>query len=367
MNKQSSFLSLRPAKSPRLLSGLPAALLLATLLPWSTLHAQTPTVSGYNGTQTFVTSVGKDPDEPNACGVVGGSSYWFTYKPPTNALVTIDSIGSSYNTVLGIYVDNGQNLGYASLVPLTCNDNYTNGQLTSRVQFTGNTATNYYIMLDGVSGATGTAYLNYRTASKPTITTIANKSVNEDVFTGALAFTISDLGYAATSLTVSGISTNQALVATTNIVFGGSGSSRTVNVRPSTNMFGTNYITIVVRNPGGTTNSSMFLLSVASVNDKPITFPDTVTRKASTAITIARAFPPRNDTDADGNPLTISAVAATSKNGVAITLNSSNIIYAASTTTNADWFTYTVSDGKGLTATGTNNVQVSTNGVTVVY
>jgi hypothetical protein len=43
--------------------------------------------------------------------------------------------------------------------------------------------------------------------------------------------------------------------------------------------------------------------------------------------------------------LSVSAVAATSKNGVAISLNSTNIIYAASTATNSDQFTYTVSDG----------------------
>jgi hypothetical protein len=64
--------------------------------------------------------------------------------------------------------------------------------------------------------------------------------------------------------------------------------------------------------------------------------------------------------------LSVSAVAATSKNGVAISLNSTNIIYAASTATNSDQFTYTVNDGS-LTATGTNFVNVSTNGVLVVY
>ena len=351
--------------SPRRSRPALALLLLAAVLPCATLLATTPTVSGYNGTQTFVTAVGKDPDEPNACGVVGGSSYWFTYQPPTNAMVTVDSIGSSYDTVLGIYVDNGQNLGYLSLLPVTCNDNYTN--MTSLVTFLGSAATNYYIQLDGVNSATGTAKLNYHTDSKPTISVIANKSINEDTNTGAMPFTISDPGYAATNLTLTGISTNQTLVPTANIVFGGSGTNRTVKVTPSANQFGTNSITIVVKNPGGTTNSSKFLLSVVSVNDKPVTFPDTVTRKPGLGITIARSFPPRNDTDVDGDILTVSAVASLSKNSVAITLNTTNIIYAASALTNADWFTYTVSDGKGGTATGTNNVFVGTNGVTVVY
>src|ERR1051325_217102 len=77
-------------------------LVLGACATWSFVYAQSPTVTGYNGTQTFVTSPGKDPDEPNACSVVGGSSYWFTYKPPTNGVVSIDTAGSSFDTVLGI-------------------------------------------------------------------------------------------------------------------------------------------------------------------------------------------------------------------------------------------------------------------------
>lgn len=343
-----------------------ASLLLATGLHVSTAPAQTPTVTGYNGTQTFVTSVGKDPDEPNACGVVGGSSYWLIYKPPTNAMVTIDTFGSSYDTVLGIYVDNGQNLGYASLVPVTCNDNWT-PYLTSLVQFMGSNATNYYIQMDGVNGATGTAKLNYHTDSKPAISAIANKAITENTNTGNLAFTISDPGYSGSSLTLTGISTNQTLVPTANIVFGGSGTNRTVKVTPTLYKFGTNSIKVVVTNPSGANNSASFLLSVAFVNHPPVTYSDTVTRKPGQSITIARTFPARNDTDPDGDALTLTAVASNSKNGVAITLNSTNIIYAASTSTNADWFTYTVTDTHAATATGTNYVNVSTNGVTVVY
>ena len=365
-NAASHFLTSPPLCTRVTGSARLAAFLVLAVLPWSNLFAQTPTVSGYNGTQSFVTSVGKDPDEPNACGVVGGSTYWFTYQPPTNAIVTIDTFGSSFNTVLGIYVDNGQNLGYASLVPIACNDNWGTN-LASCVQFMGSKATNYYIQLDGVNAATGTAKLNYHTDSTPTISAIANKSINEDTNTGAMSFTISDPGYAANYLTVTGISTNQSLVANSNIVFTGTTTSRTVKVTPSANMFGTNSIMLVVANPWKLTNSTKFQLSVVSVNDKPITFPDSVTRKTGQGINIARAFPVRNDTDADGNALTISAVAAKSSGGVSITLNTTSIVFAASSATTNDWFTYTVSDGKGATATGTNFVSVATNGVANVF
>ena len=352
-----------PPAWPWLLAVLP---LLASLAA-PALRAQSPTVTGYNGTQTFVTSVGKDPDEPNACGVVGGSSYWFSYKPPTNGCVTFNTAGSSYDTVLAVYVDDGRNLGYASLLPVTCNDNISN-TLQSAVSFTGSPKTNYYIMLDGVGGAVGTAVLNYKLNRQPTITTIAAQTITEDASTALLSFTVGDTEYGATNLTVVGISTNQAWVPNSKIVLSGTNSSRTVKVTPGTNQWGTNFITLLVKDPGGASNMMSFKLQVSSVNDLPKTYPDTVTRLPGKAITISRSFPPRNDTDADGDTLTVSAVATKSVGGVVITVTATNFTYSPATTyTNSDSFTYTVSDGKGLTATGTNFVNVSTNGVTIVY
>lgn len=105
---------------------------------------------------------------------------------------------------------------------------------------------------------------------------------------------------------------------------------------------------------------------MTAVNDAPKPVADTVTRQPGKSITIARTFPARNDTDVDSTNLTVTAVASKSIGGVAITLNATNIIFAASTATTSDKFTYTVSDGL-LTATGTNIVNVATNGVLVVY
>jgi hypothetical protein len=340
---------------------LPVFVFTACLLP----NAPAATVTGYNGTQTFVTAAGKDPAEPNACGVVGGSSYWFTYQPPTNGLVYFNTSGSTYNTVLGIYVDNGQNLGYASLVSIDCDDDYGTNKW-SYVSWYASAKTNYFIMLDGASGATGTAYLNYGLDAVPSISTIAAVTIKEDTNTAALAFKIGDRESAATSLTLSGVSSNLTLLASTNIIFGGSGSNRTVTLKPYKYKFGTSLVTIGVTDPSGNTKTTNFLLTVSFVNHPPVAVTDTVTRQPGKNITIARSFLARSDTDVDNQALTVTAVAATSKNGVAISLNSTNLIYAASSSTNVDQFTYTVSDGS-LTATGTNIVNVSASGVLVVY
>src|SRR5436309_1698295 len=68
---------------------------------------------------------------------------------------------------------------------------------------------------------------------------------------------------------VSGHSSNPGLVPDANILFGGSGSNRTVTLRPATNQFGSTTITLTVRDGDGGAASASFLLSVNSVNDPP--------------------------------------------------------------------------------------------------
>src|SRR5436309_258252 len=68
---------------------------------------------------------------------------------------------------------------------------------------------------------------------------------------------------------VSGRSSNPGLVPDANILFGGSGSNRTVTLRPATNQFGSTTITLTVSDVDGGAASASFLLSVNSVNDPP--------------------------------------------------------------------------------------------------
>jgi hypothetical protein len=105
-------------------------------------------------------------------------------------------------------------------------------------------------------------------SSAPTITTIASQTINEDAVAGPLSFTVGDAQTAAGSLTVTGTSSNTGLLPNANIVFAGSGASRTVTLRPATNQFGTAQITLTVSD-GSLSSSSTFSLTVNSVNDQP--------------------------------------------------------------------------------------------------
>lgn len=117
---------------------------------------------GYNGTQIFSTLFAtRDPAEPNHCNVVGGASYWFAYQAPTNGVVTLDTIGSTFDTVLAVYTFDGEFLGYVSLKPVACDNNGAPDGLRSRLQFTAEAGRDYLAVVDGVNGARGISHLNY--------------------------------------------------------------------------------------------------------------------------------------------------------------------------------------------------------------
>jgi hypothetical protein len=97
----------------------------------------------------------------------------------------------------------------------------------------------------------------------PEIGDIANQTIGEGTATGPLGFTVSDLETSAGDLSLSGQSSNTALVTGTGIVFGGSGVNRTIKVTPVANQHGTATITVIVSD-GVLETSESFLLSVSA-------------------------------------------------------------------------------------------------------
>jgi hypothetical protein len=102
----------------------------------------------------------------------------------------------------------------------------------------------------------------------PTVSNIADQAIDENSSTGPVSFTVGDRETAATNLTVSGASSNQALVPDSNIVFDGSGSNRTVTVTPLPDQFGTAEISITVSDGLLSTNET-FMLTVHSIPEDP--------------------------------------------------------------------------------------------------
>src|SRR5258706_10265318 len=93
---------------------------------------------------------------------------------------------------------------------------------------------------DGASSSSDTFVLTVNAVNTPpTISNIGDQNTSEDTAIGAIPFTVGDAQTAASSLTLTGASSNPALVPNASIVFGGSGANRTVSITPATNQNGT--------------------------------------------------------------------------------------------------------------------------------
>lgn len=117
---------------------------------------------GYNGTQIFNTTNSiLDTNAPAICGAVGGAPYWFAYQAPTNGMMSVDTVGSSFPTLLGVFTYDETFVSYTNLYIVTCD--ITNGPAgqSSTIQFQTETGRNYFIVVDGVNGVRGIAHLNY--------------------------------------------------------------------------------------------------------------------------------------------------------------------------------------------------------------
>ncbi|MBI2924744.1 MAG: tandem-95 repeat protein [Verrucomicrobia bacterium] len=310
-------------------------------------------VRGYSGTQIFATAPGKDADEPNHCGVVGGASYWLTYEPPESGLLRLNTDGSTFDTILAVYVDDGSNLGYDSLVAVACDNNSGLDGQDSALSFQATGGALYYVVVDGVNGATGTVYLNYNLNALPTISEIASQTIKEDTSTPELSFTISDRETAATSLVVTGRSSNTTRVPTSNITFGGSGSDRTVTVKPATNQNGTVTIYLDVTDAGGATATAAFNVSITAVNDAPVANAQSVTTDEDKSVSVVLS-----GSDVEGSALTYSVVTQPTKGTLSGTVP--NLTYKPSLNYNgSDSFTFKVYDGSLYSTEATVSISVT--------
>jgi hypothetical protein len=103
-----------------------------------------PHVTSVNGSNTHAS---KEPSEPNHADSAGGKSAWWTWTAPTNGTMECDTIGSAFNTVLGVYT--GSSVSNLSLV---ASDDDAGGNGTSRLTFSAVAGTTYQIAVDGDHG-----------------------------------------------------------------------------------------------------------------------------------------------------------------------------------------------------------------------
>jgi hypothetical protein len=109
-------------------------------------------------------AAGKESGEPNHAGNVGGKSLWWSWTAPSAGTFTVDTVGSSFDTVLGVY-DGGS----VSALTVRGSDDDSGGNLTSRSVVQVTAGTTYAIAVDGYGGASGTVNLNFTFSTTPSL------------------------------------------------------------------------------------------------------------------------------------------------------------------------------------------------------
>ncbi|MDB6112980.1 MAG: hypothetical protein JWR69_4730, partial [Pedosphaera sp.] len=164
-------------------------------------------VGGVNGL-AYGSNAGatREPGEPNHAGNAGGGSIWYCWTAPLSGTVTFDTVGSTFDTLLGVY--SGTVL--TNLTPIASNDDITAGvNVQSRVTFNATGLTMYHIAIDGFNGDTGDSTLNWTlnaSASRPAALAGSGQIPNVGVISdaGSSALTFKFLSEGELKLTITG-------------------------------------------------------------------------------------------------------------------------------------------------------------------
>lgn len=148
-----------------------------------------------------------------------------------------------------------------------------------------------------------------RVSEEPSISPIADQQTGVGVPVGPIAFTVADTQTAASTLTVTGRSSNTNLVPDGAISFGGTNENRSITISPAAGQQGLTLISVIVTDPAGNAATNTFQLIVGAPSISEI--PDQLT-------TINRPAGPVSFTvfDAESDPASLILSAASSNTGL---------------------------------------------------
>ncbi|MGH6932394.1 MAG: cadherin-like domain-containing protein, partial [Dongiaceae bacterium] len=129
----------------------------------------------------------------------------------------------------------------------------------------------------------------------------------------------------------------------------------TLGYTPNANFNGTDTIVYTISDGNGGTDTAVVTVTVNPVNDAPVANDDAASTDEDTPVTITVLA---NDTDVDGDPLTVSGASA--GNGSVVINPDGTLGYTPNAEFNGtDTITYTISDGNGGTDTAVVTVTVN--------
>ncbi len=102
------------------------------------------------------TDATKEPGEPAHAGNPGGASVWFAWRATVTGAVGVDTIGSTFDTLLAVYTGDT----VSNLTVIAADDDGANFQFNSKLTFQAAAGILYRIAVDGYDGAMGTIDLS---------------------------------------------------------------------------------------------------------------------------------------------------------------------------------------------------------------
>ena len=125
---------------------------------------------------------------------------------------------------------------------------------------------------------------------------------------------------------------------------------------PNANFHGSDSFTYTIDDGNGGSAVGTVTVTVHAVNDAPTAVPDSVTTQKNKTVRVAVLA---NDSDGDGDALTVYSVSRAANGTVSIRHDGTVQYRPKSNFTGTDSFTYTISDGNGGAATATVTVTVT--------
>ena len=209
---------------------------------------ETASVAGFNVAAT------REAGEPDHAGLPSDSTVWWTWTAPRNGVVTINTVGTAFDTILAVY--RGTAVGALTLV--AANDDAQG--TTSSVSFPVTGGTSYQIAVGGLADANGDVTLNLLLPALPVAPAITSQPVSRVVLDNAgsnVTFSVTATGAPAPTfawqkngLNLLGVTNSSFTI--TNALLADAGGYR-----------------VVVTNASGSVTSSVAGLTVltASAND----------------------------------------------------------------------------------------------------
>src|SRR5579884_2240991 len=145
---------------------LTVAFTLAGTAPTNDNFSTGTTVRTLPASYTLSTSAATtESGEPSpTCGAIG-ATVWYIYSPTSTTQLTVDTAGSSYDTLVGVYTGTA----LTSLAPITCNDD-SGGTAQAKVSFVASAGTTYRIQVGGFDGNSGSLKVSFSGSAVPTPT-----------------------------------------------------------------------------------------------------------------------------------------------------------------------------------------------------